>query len=835
MPTVVNGIGTWYYGKRRIHSIKGTCEFCGGQADLESYDTTLFFVVVFVPLIPLARKRILRQCSACKKHRVTSLAEWEQAKERDGADLLEKLQSNPHDRETAMQAIGFALAYQDEPLLGYIVQTLDGAYAGDAGVQALLGDAYLYFARWDLAEEAYRASLKAQDNEFVREQLAWCLLKQDRPDEAKPYLQHVIGKKKREAAGMVYFLIQSYQAHGRHEEALALMDQRDQAFPDWVALKEYQQQRKTSTRYEGTGKKVRSTLLTGGAGGYREGNWTARLPHWIGGLIVLGALVWYFGAAVWIGQSRKVYLVNGTSKAYTAVVQGTEHLVAAYRAKPIQVAEGDVRMTIKDANVEPVEARIETTFWTRPFASYTFVLNPDQSAIVLEEESYYAKANPRMGAPPKVHFGQAFYNLPGADYEFQEFPHTIQVREHSEVRKTRVALAPFAAPETRLALLQGVERQQQTKLCQRWLRVDPGDALTLYWLCNKLAPDDGIAFLEPRLADLPIRVEWHRMYQTLMERAHPEVDLLPGYQKLLKDANGSADALYLLGRANPDRDEGDKLFRQAASANPPSSFAQYALGYAALCEARFPEAARWIEKAMSLVPDKITMQPMYHDALLANGYYPALLDSLRRDAQVPGRKTFALAQMIRVHAIAGDKVKARQLIDEAVQPVPLQDREKAANAMQALVCCCEKDVDGYLKLADDAFSFEAPLLRGQLKKAANVIITNGLDQGAFRGLLYLEATRTGDKELADNQWNALLAELKKSGRDGRLFADVLEGRKPPSTAQRLLILPTTKRVLLVVLAQRHPGQNEDLLNLARRLDFHRDAISLCLAKYLEKR
>ena len=64
MPTVINGIGTWYYGKRRIHSRKGTCESCGRQADLVSFDTTLFVVVVFVPVIPLQRKRILNQCSA---------------------------------------------------------------------------------------------------------------------------------------------------------------------------------------------------------------------------------------------------------------------------------------------------------------------------------------------------------------------------------------------------------------------------------------------------------------------------------------------------------------------------------------------------------------------------------------------------------------------------------------------------------------------------------------------------------------------------------------------------------------------------------------------------
>jgi tetratricopeptide (TPR) repeat protein len=290
MPTVINGIGTWYYGKRRIHTIKGVCEFCGNQADLTSYDTTLFFVVVFVPVIPIGQKRILRQCSSCKNHKVLSLAKWEQAKELDGAELLEKLQSNTRDRDTVLRAIAFSLAYQDEPLFNNIVETMSDAHAGDAAIQAQLGDAYAYFAHWEHAEAAYRASLEVADNELVREQLAWTLLKQDRPDEARPYLQHVIDNKKRDSAGTVYFLVKGYQAQGRHEEALAIMDERDQAFPDWAALKDYQQQRKVSTRYQGTDKKIRSELLTESAGGYREGNWTWRLPHWLAALVLLGGL-----------------------------------------------------------------------------------------------------------------------------------------------------------------------------------------------------------------------------------------------------------------------------------------------------------------------------------------------------------------------------------------------------------------------------------------------------------------------------------------------------------------------------------------------------------------
>ena len=50
MPSTVNGIGTWYYGKSNLVTRNDTCEFCHNYAELKSYDTTLYFVVVFIPL-----------------------------------------------------------------------------------------------------------------------------------------------------------------------------------------------------------------------------------------------------------------------------------------------------------------------------------------------------------------------------------------------------------------------------------------------------------------------------------------------------------------------------------------------------------------------------------------------------------------------------------------------------------------------------------------------------------------------------------------------------------------------------------------------------------------
>ena len=58
------------------------------------------------PVLPLGRRRILEQCSACQKHRYLSQKAWEASKAQDIARLLEKLRANPDDRDTIQAAIG---------------------------------------------------------------------------------------------------------------------------------------------------------------------------------------------------------------------------------------------------------------------------------------------------------------------------------------------------------------------------------------------------------------------------------------------------------------------------------------------------------------------------------------------------------------------------------------------------------------------------------------------------------------------------------------------------------------------------------------------------------
>src|SRR4029079_16829652 len=177
------------------------------------------------------------------------------------------------------------------------------------------------------------------------------------------------------------------------------------------------------------------------------------------------------------------------------------------------------------------------------------------------------------------------------------------------------------------------------------LRADPDESTCLSWIGSKLPPDEAIAILKPGLEKRPVLIEWHRVYQSVMEKAHPEADLKAEYQKLAAEVK-SPDCQYLLARVM-DGEEGTPVLEQAAKGNPPSAYAQYSLGYRALAQGRFDEAKTMMEKALQTKPGEALFEHFYEDALWASRSY----DKLREAPQ--GKQLF---DQLRLAAITNDEV-----------------------------------------------------------------------------------------------------------------------------------------------------------------------------------
>src|SRR5205823_2822914 len=169
---------------------------------------------------------------------------------------------------------------------------------------------------------------------------------------------------------------------------------------------------------------------------------------------------------------------------------------------------------------------IETSFFGRPFNRPVFVINPDQLAFLERDETTYSSTPVNDDKPPEVRSGELLQRFNDVDYEFEEFPPEIKAKEGSKIRKTRVGLISTGDTQNRLATaLALLPHEALVAYAKRFLQLNPDDSIALGFVGTQLTPNDMVEFTRPRLADRPIRIEWHRVYQSVMEVAQPNADL----------------------------------------------------------------------------------------------------------------------------------------------------------------------------------------------------------------------------------------------------------------------------------------------------------------------
>lgn len=106
MPTTVNGVGTTYYFNRNTRYYEGECDSCGYYGQLSDYETTLFFVIIYIPIIPLGQKQIISDCPSCRRHRVMPLHEWKATSDQAIAEGLHALEHGVQDPDKALELLG---------------------------------------------------------------------------------------------------------------------------------------------------------------------------------------------------------------------------------------------------------------------------------------------------------------------------------------------------------------------------------------------------------------------------------------------------------------------------------------------------------------------------------------------------------------------------------------------------------------------------------------------------------------------------------------------------------------------------------------------------------
>lgn len=836
MPYTINGIGTWYWGKRNVHEEVDQCRHCQRQATLKSYDTGLYFVVFYIPLLPLGRQRILRHCPHCTRHNVMPLKEWDRTRRETLTQAAQNFQRAPDNAEVAKDMLRACAVYQDRPAFDAVAGSLRERFRADPEVLQALVQAYDYFGDHERAAEAAGAALALDPaSEQLRHQAAIQLVHCRRTAEAASLLAPRLQRAAPEDQTVHWLLAQGYQAEGRHAEALEVFQRLAERYPASAQLKEFRKARRASEKRLGKGKPfVVPQLAASGTKSAGVGIWTGGFARWFAPVLLGLVLCAYVAFAFQLGSNRRVYLVNGLDRASVVMINGQRHDLRPHGVKEVRVAEGEVRVGLADGRASSV--RLESSFLLRPFSQAVTALNPDQCAILAADRIVYRTKNSQVegGTERNLRPPALVHELAGFDKVFEPPPETVSLSSATSVayRLCLSQLPVRSADEGYSLLKSGVSAAEAARFARRWAEFHPDDETALAVAAGALPAEQLRELVQPMLARRPVNIEAHRLRQNFAGTFTPA--LRDEYRALLEAEPGNMDLVYLLGRVTEDRAQALAYFRQAADAPQPSPDASYALAYDAAGVADWPEALSRIRAALRLKPAKERFQGLERVALLGLRRYEEIL-ALPQTRQAATSVYAGTAGFpILLQDAAGDRAgadrAARSYLERlqglAKKRAVGQDFVEQGQAMlEAQLLAQRGDLLGAAgaldRMKDATASCVASELRGRWAVAVSGF--EKLSEGGLRQALrlYAGAAKEGDSA-ADKAWEHCLRLAKDRARSGLSPLDLMEGRQPITLENvRGLVLDTEeKAAMAAALAMRAPAERRALLDFARSLAVH---------------
>jgi tetratricopeptide (TPR) repeat protein len=835
MPYRVNGIGTNYWGKRNIFLRRGVCESCHAAGDLISYDTTNSLVFLFLPLIPLRKKRVLDDCPHCRRHRVLNLKDWREQREKAFSAARKLFREQPQSDEAAKAIIGAAIAFQDAGLLRRLGPEIHRHQGWNPEILERLGLAYSYFGELEKGEEILRQALALGDRPEAREHLARNLIDQLRPGEALPLLRHILENKEASKAGYLALLIEAYQAQGMHEAALAVLNQCSRAFPDLESSKELKKRRKQSEKLLSSGKALKSAIIGLPTAKVKEsGPFSAWMLRLTGPFFLMVLLASFLIGMVLAGQNRNVFVVNGLPEAYQVEIRGESIVLPPLGYSTIKIPEGECNVRVPDnkLNIEPQTCMIQTSPWSRLFSRRTFVLNPDRVAVLVwEQVEYSAQPNLEGEAPVEFLYGDLLYEFKGIDYEFEEFPEEITIdgkrakRERVGVLQGRKALAAV--------MIVARERGSQAAFdyVDRMLESGADPELYLSTLSSAVERSPFLDYLRANLDRKPVQVDLHRVYQTTLEQESPEYDLAGEYRARVERNPEEGALYYLLARVLTDPVESEQLLLKAVNAPMASAYGYHGLAYLRLAKGEFADALDLETNALAMEPGKLSFEATMDQILWAVGEYDRLKQRLETRLLETPLSGMLMEGMVRLLAQQEGEEAAKQYINrvcsllaakgggEEIPQVRLLMESVAQYAMGQIPAYC----DTLAKNPGHENEFIPVFCVGDYEKAAKLLEDSEDNLATEYLLLYLAASRENKPELAEDCLKRGLEGLSERSREERAIAGYLSGKTPldVDAALGLAITPDTKRVLLTVLGYRFPDHRKRFYELARRLNYER--------------
>lgn len=568
------------------------------------------------------------------------------------------------------------------------------------------------------------------------------------------------------------------------------------------------------------------------------------LPVLIVPAILLFVALGYLQRAV-TGGLDDGYLVNGLDRAYTVVLNGESVTLRPHvpvRSGAIEPGRNELAPGADAAGlVEPQTFEIPVGIWDRMFGKTLAVVNPDRVGVISWERTGYAYPKAPDGAHQlRVNSGEIVHVFQDVDFPFTKFPDQISMSGSGVVYRTRVAEVG-GRPIEQLAgmLAQDGERDALARHLRARLSAGMHETNTIHLASRVLPRDEFLDLARAEIAAQPVRIEWHRAYQSMLEGTPEGGDLVATYRGFVDRHPEDSTLLYLYGRILGDPTEAASVFEKAARLPQPSAYAANALVYHHLLEGDFAAAVLWSAEAVRLDAANPSFRAMRVAALYGVRDYQAAEDEtgdplkagdsriaefhahiyrlakLRRTAEIPAEiDRFVKRARVFKEMSDAEEPQVRAFLESAAA-LAKHERAKFAQCMK--------------RLSGEGYAFQAAVVSGDLAGAQRIA---GSAEWSTRDrlLLYVLLARAGQAEPAANQLRLATAALEQSGGDDRRWAAWLSGGEAPdvSSAAHTCSDIEEHAVYLTALATRHPERATDYLARAERIRWADSYVSLAL-------
>jgi tetratricopeptide (TPR) repeat protein len=840
MPTTVNGIGTHYYGKKNRSSRQGLCQMCHRQGPLESYDTRLWFVVLFIPVIPLGRKRIMDQCPYCQRHWAADQQQWAMGGQLNVSGARERYRAAPS-VPAALETHGTMLSFRlHEEAAQFRMETLAN-HRDSAALRAGLASHLDATGGYGEATPLYEQALALEPHlPEARIGLAYRRMSAGELDEAKKLLDFLMEP----GAGQVYSLAALdtlaglLQQQRRHEETLAICERLLAEYPQIGQQHKYRKFVQTSEKAAGRG----MSLLPDQSFSFRDlfDKKSGRYPGWVRGWVITGVATMLILTCLaahneFRRRHRVVRIDNAFPQAADVSIDGGSPVHVASNTT-VELAEGRHHVRISGPVTEEFDVDLESGYFGRWTKSPVWVINVG-GATAYERHTVYYAVNPQ---PTQVDLlvGERFHSFPHVDDAFTPPPAQLKVEGRNQTR-TRIHVTRSIVPaEAAFQYAVGMGSAKVLDYGEANLLIDPDNAglLGAYVSACAAGENTGRAekFLKAGLSRRPVEVEWHRAYQELGRGVVREQALIAEYDAALAAEPQNAALLYLRGRIATERNEGLDLFRRASAADPALGWPWRALAYDAASCGNWEECLSLLGKTPASDKSDPTVARLWHEARLGTGDLAALETEYRQQlaAQDPGTAATTLMHLCDVLAAEGKIEDARQALADWGNRAAVQyPQDQGLWFVRLMVYYALSDFDKISQesasLPQQATSYirlEAALATGRVEDIPPGSGLESAPQEEWTALELALAYQLAGNEMGFAEWtDKVCAKLDEGAADSRRAAALLRSTDAPTrdALDNVTLDARNKAVLAAVLADKFPDQRDELTALARRLNITR--------------